>query len=128
MAEINASRDELYERAFASVNPCNILGQANARFQEPFQRAPNLVHFPPVRYPDLTAIPGLPTPVPAPGRSDNILKTLAKAPQDPIAMDVDSMGVIGDAPLVLAPNPAASFAKAFGAVSKPGGAPQGWDE
>jgi hypothetical protein len=121
--EINERRDALYEKAFASVNPCNILGQAMARFPEAAPKDPYFPHFPPVRYPDLTSIPGLVKPGPVPGRSALLSKTIEANPVDPCVMDIDSMGtnqVTG------APDRIFDRWK-FPPASQLAGAPTGWD-
>lgn len=50
---------KLYDRTLTAVNPPNVFHQTEVRLQEPFQPSSRYPQGePPVRYPDLTTIPG----------------------------------------------------------------------
>lgn len=87
----------LYDKAFTAVNPPNVFHQATTEFQAPFQpRSRYPLGEPPVRYPDLTTIPGF-LDNPAQDKSDvrHALERIAEAYTDLFPRQYDWYAVSG---------------------------------
>ena len=85
----------LFDRSFAAVNPGNVKVQFQARYQEPFCADPAPPHFPPVRYPDALSTPGVVGDPDTSERDYYVREAMKTNRQDPMPMDVDSMGTMG---------------------------------
>lgn len=97
--ERNEAFDRLYAAAFTSINAPNIKTQLNTPIDVPFQAQPRLpLGQPPVRYPDLTTIPGFladPRGDASDLRTAAVRQAQAAGDGRPTAREVDSMVTMG---------------------------------
>lgn len=90
----------LYTSAFHAVGAPNIQSRQVVRCPEPFVKAVPVASAPPVRYPDLTSIPGLINPPESTMRELMTEQVMtAQVNTDPMPMDVDKDTVPGPGPL-----------------------------
>lgn len=88
-----------YTRAFYAVNSNAIQAQAVVRGPEPYVKGVRFPSLPPVRYPDLKAVPGLITPPEGTVRdlmAGQMMRN--QVDSEPVPMDVDKDAIVGPGP------------------------------
>jgi hypothetical protein len=127
----NERVNELYDAAFyAAGSGAQVKTTIARHLPEPFQRDPAMPHQPPVRYPDIHAIPGgEPSPLDK-YRQALLSETLNQGLGEAAAMDIDDVQEHGPVPRYILATDVLSqdelFKRAFGPRVVPAVATTGW--